>query len=163
MEFWLLVSGNCEICLEWCPHSKVVSAATNLILNLLVLDNLINAPLEDWDPSRTSESFWIVGEPAKVSQKRSSVVFDCLLECLSHALVPDEGWMAIVVPAVNLEEPLVIIFVKVLEERHRKIPKEDWITKKGWPWALSLRLLLGYLGHLKLLFLALLFIFKDHL
>ena len=33
--------------------------------------------------------------------------------------------MAIVVPAVNLEEPLVIIFVKVLEERHRKIPKED--------------------------------------
>ena len=30
--------------------------------------------------------------------------------------------MAIVVPAVNLEESLLIILVKVLEERHREIP-----------------------------------------
>ena len=33
--------------------------------------------------------------------------------------------MAIVMPAVNLEEPLLVIFIKVLEERHREIPEED--------------------------------------
>ena len=119
MELGLLTLLDCELRLGCRPHSEIVASASDLVFYLLVLDNLTDTALEDWDSLWVIQILRPVGELAQPLQEVSGVVLDLVFEGLTHACIPNKCRVLIVVSPINLKESLVVIIVQILDEGDR--------------------------------------------
>ena len=107
------------------PHAEVVSTTAHFIFDLVVLYDLGQALVIDGNPLRVTICVDILGKCTQILQELVSIVFDLVVKGASHVSIPDQDWVLVVVPSIDLEEALLALFIEVLDERHWQITKED--------------------------------------
>ena len=132
MEFSLKTGLDFEVSFWWCPHSKVVSSTAHFIFDLGVLDNLVDTATEFGNLLRSLQHVWITCKVCQLSEELTSVVLNFVFEGLPHTRAPNEKWVSVVMPSIDLKESLLVILVQELYERHRQVSQEYWVAQKGW-------------------------------
>ena len=125
LEDWLFVFVDYELLVLRGPDSKIVSTTAHLVFNLIVLNNLCETLVIDSDLFRVTLRVDILGKGSQVLQELVRIVFDLVVKSGSHVSIPDQDWVLVVVPSIDLEEALLALFIEVLDERHWQITKED--------------------------------------
>ena len=99
------------------PYAEIVATATNLCLDLVVLDNTVDTIMVQWNVCRLRASLGIVSENGKLLNESLCCLTDPGFENLPLLAVPDEFWVPVGLRSVDSQKVLLVALVEELDER----------------------------------------------
>ena len=101
------------------PHAEIIATASNLCLDLVVLDNTVDTIMVQWNVCRLRASLRIVSENSKLLNESLCCLIDPGFENLPLLAVPNEFWVPVGLRSVDSQKVLLVALVEELDERCR--------------------------------------------